>query len=159
MASLKISTDLRNLIRELIFPVGSVYIGTSTANPSTRLGGTWVRVSGKYLYAAEGIYTESTGKGTSTVSTTPDNVGATTLTVAQMPSHQHAFGAITYGDILKGSGSNEGKIMAGALSNSWMWGVGTPVQGTGGGKSHTHTSAAHTHAMNYAAFVVWRRTA
>ena len=52
-------------------------------------------------------------------------VGATTLSVAQMPSHTHTFNKGTYGDIAEAKGSaNSGKQTADA---------------TGGSQPHSHT--------------------
>ena len=68
-------------LMKLIYPVGSIYWSNNSANPSTLFGGTWVQIKDKFVWA----------KGDS------DTVGATggaktvTLTVNNLPSHNHSF--------------------------------------------------------------------
>ena len=69
MATLKISSDLQNVIKKVVldtyFPVGSLYLTVGSENPNTTIGGTWTKLSGYYLYADTSINNTSyTGKGT-----------------------------------------------------------------------------------------------
>ena len=63
-----------------IYPIGSVFITTNTTNPSTYFGGTWERIRGRFLLAAD----DSAYK-----------IGKTggeaehTLTVDETPYHEH----------------------------------------------------------------------
>lgn len=47
MASLKISNDLRNLIknivRDIYYPIGKVYLTFGEEDPNTTIGGTWIK--------------------------------------------------------------------------------------------------------------------
>lgn len=36
-----------------IYPIGSIFISTNTTNPSTYFGGTWERIKGRFLLAAD----------------------------------------------------------------------------------------------------------
>ena len=45
-------------LMDVVYPVGSVYISFTSTSPSTMIGGTWVQVTNKYLYA-----TTNTGTG------------------------------------------------------------------------------------------------
>lgn len=83
MASLNIATDLKNLIKRIIYdecyPVGSIYISMNSTSPATRFGGTWVQITDKFLYCTKS--SKTTGGSTTTKSHT--------LTVAQIPAHSH----------------------------------------------------------------------
>lgn len=52
-------------ILDLAYPVGSVYITTSTTSPASTLGGTWSAVSGRFLYGHSSNTPKTTG-GSST---------------------------------------------------------------------------------------------
>lgn len=66
-------------ILDTIYPVNSIYISYSHTSPASLFGGTWTRIIGRFLYGC-GVPSEigSTG-GESTH----------TLTVNEIPSHQH----------------------------------------------------------------------
>lgn len=38
---------------DLIYPIGSIYMSTSSTNPSILFGGTWERIEGRFLLAAD----------------------------------------------------------------------------------------------------------
>lgn len=56
MGKLCISDDLRNVF----FPVGSLYTSTKNTNPGTFMGGTWVAVTNDYIL---NFITSGTGGG------------------------------------------------------------------------------------------------
>lgn len=64
---------------DLVHPVGSVYISLSPTNPEKLFGGKWEQIKGRFLLSADTSY----------------KAGATggevshTLTIDEMPSHQH----------------------------------------------------------------------
>lgn len=75
-------------IMNVIYPVGCYYWSSVPTDPSLLFGGTWVRVSGCFLWAAEdGVlgYTAGSTGGAKTHS----------LTAAQLPAHYHGLGAIS----------------------------------------------------------------
>lgn len=48
--------DLQNQIdelRDMIYPVGSIYFSTNSANPSTIWGGTWTQIKGRFLIGVD----------------------------------------------------------------------------------------------------------
>lgn len=53
-----------NTYLNLIYPVGSVYISYTSTSPSTRFGGTWVSITGRFPYFNAGVGTG--GKNTHT---------------------------------------------------------------------------------------------
>jgi hypothetical protein len=62
-------TDRTNAkeIRDLIYPIGSIYLSVNPTNPSSLFGGTWVQVSeGRALFGAGSITTTYNVNGTST---------------------------------------------------------------------------------------------
>ena len=171
-------------ILKAVYPVGSVYIGTNTTNPSTLFGfGTWEKLEGGYIYGAYSGHSQSELKGTDTGSTSGTSgsysgtsgsysgtsgsysgtSGSTTLTVDQIPSHRHR----QVGHTTATSGNYIGIRM------SQMSGVNTAnttnadgSEYTGGGQGHTHSIPSHTHSMPshshnvpYIACLIWKRTA
>lgn len=61
MAVLKMSNDLRDCIREIFYPVGTMFISKNNINPSSFMGGTWVAATNDYLLR---FITSGTGGGT-----------------------------------------------------------------------------------------------
>lgn len=132
---------------DIIYPVGSVYISYTSISPSTRFGGTWVAITGRFPYFNAGIGTG--GKNTHT------------LTVDEMPSHIHSLKghAWSWGE-QQGSGLKLGVINVGGVY------VGDPFtdnslaaiqheydqsNASGGGASHNNMPA-------YQTLYAWRRT-
>lgn len=117
------------------WPVGSIYIGTTIANPSTILGGgTWSAFGeGRCL-----IGVGNGNDGSRTRSFTANETGgeyAHVLTTGEMPSHTHTFTglAVTSGG---SSAANTGSTQP-TFS-------GIPVDSEKNSEGHTH-SIAHTH--------------
>ncbi|MCR5742051.1 MAG: hypothetical protein K6G38_06305 [Gammaproteobacteria bacterium] len=125
-------------IIDLIYPVGSVYLTLNKVNPSTFLGGTWEQVYGGYLYFAQSTLEQTSFSGWNTQSTT--------LTVQQIPRHEHLERARTSDGNWNGiATSNSGGSTGGAYPNTAGWtnngrGYGY-TEGTGGGQGHNHAIA------------------
>lgn len=92
---------------------------------TTTNGKTVPNLKDRMIMGAGATYKAGTTGGAAThTHSLSGTVGATTLTVAQMPSHTHTFSKGTYGDIAEATGSaNSGKQTTDA---------------TGGSASHTH---------------------
>lgn len=85
MASLHLAQE----IFKLIYPVGSIYISTSSTNPSSYFGGTWKAVAqGRTLV---GVNTSDTDFNT--VMKTGGSK-THTLTIDEMPAHAHSLRAV-----------------------------------------------------------------
>lgn len=120
----------------IAYPVGSIYIAYNHTNPGTLFGGTWVRMTGGFLWAS----------GAS------DTIGQTggerthTLTTAEMPSHTH-------GAVYSGNAS-------GTKNLPWL---STGTLGTGDKLAYstiaTGGSEAHNNMPPYIQVSIWRRTA
>lgn len=130
----------RTEIADMIYPVGSIYISVTATNPSTLFGGTWTRIQDRFLLAAGSSYTAGSTGGEATH----------TLTVDEMPSHQHTA------DFWSSKAGNAG-YEGSCATNYDCWNRPTeratsPVQATGGGQ-------AHNNMPPYLAVYMWQRTA
>lgn len=65
-------------LSQAVFPVGTIYLSSTSLSPASTIGGTWSRVQGANLWAAdEQVRAGSFG-------------GSKTITVSQMPVHTHS---------------------------------------------------------------------
>ena len=119
-----------------IYPVGSIYISTVSTSPSTLFGGTWVQIKDRFLLAAGSSYPASSTGGEA----------KHTLTVNEMPTHNHSFGA---GVNETAQGTATDVFMYQGWQSSYSPAYVTSV---GGGQ-------AHNNMPPYLAVYVWKRTA
>ncbi len=180
MASLYISKDLENLIKKIaldsMHPVGSIYLSVTSTNPGTFMGGTWVRVaSAKYLigYDSDNKWFDKLGaNGGSNGKSGNWTSENTTLTIDQIPSHNHGSKSLTgktpnlftgtqntgtNGIVSWGKYSNRQYTANGTSSNAWMYfniNATHTHDSQGGGKGHSHF-----HVSPYYIVYVWKRTA
>ena len=120
-----------------IYPIGSIYISTAAADPSTLFSGTqWEAIQDRFLLAAGSSYSAGSTGGEATH----------TLSLQEMPSHNHTFS------------SNSGKAVGYVGSDSGNLGgnskncVSVEMYNTGGGE-------AHNNMPPYLAVYMWKRTA
>lgn len=74
------------------YPVGAIYISVNAINPSTIFGGTWTQIKDRYLIACgEDFAIEETGGSDTATTYTGGYVGDTTLSVNQLPAHNHEY--------------------------------------------------------------------
>ena len=117
------------------YPVGAIYISTSSTSPASLFGGTWERLKDRFLLAAGDSYTAGSTGGEATH----------TLTLAEMPSHDH-------------------QQYVGALDGSW--GVRSDYQADGnfagfpqGRTGGAGGSQPHNNMPPYLAVYMWKRVA
>ena len=119
-------------ILDYIYPVGSIYICYSHADPALMFGGTWVRIENAFLWGCDSSGTIGQTGGEKTH----------TLTVTEIPSHTH--------------GSVYSQNASGTKNLPWYSGSGDKLAygtvSTGGG-------AAHNNMPPYIQVSIWRRTA
>lgn len=117
----------------MAYPVGAVYISYNSTSPAELFGGTWTPITGVFPY-----FNAGTAKGGSNTHT---------LTIAEMPSHNHkeAGWNISYKDGIS-------KVAASGSVYSWGANNGYSTDATGGGGAHNNMPA-------YQTFYAWRRTA
>lgn len=119
-------------LMQMAHPVGSIYQSTVDTSPQTLFGGTWERLKDRFLLAAGDTYTAGATGGEA------DH----TLTVAEMPAHQH--------DITTLPSTETGTEWAGASGVSALRTQSTTIVGGG---------AAHNNMPPYVAVFTWKRTA
>ena len=68
-----------NNLLDKIYPIGSIYISTHNTNPSTLFGGSWQQIKDTFLLSAGDTYVAGATGGEATH----------TLTIDEMPSHNH----------------------------------------------------------------------
>ena len=111
----------KKILNTILFPIGYVYISVNNTNPGTIFGGTWDQIKDTFLLACGDTY--EAGK-----------VGGEaehTLTVAEMPSHNHAIEMTS-----NGVGYQIERVPFG---NQSVWGNSNlPIKPTGGSKPHNN---------------------
>ena len=113
-----------------IYPVGSIYMSVNSTNPGTLFGGTWQQIQDTFLLAAGTTYTAGDTGGEATH----------TLTVNEIPSHNHSISAFAQDP--RGSSGWQATYFNGS----------TTTGSTGGG-------LAHNNMPPYLAVYMWKRTA
>lgn len=142
-----------------VYPIGSIYMNVNNIDPSVIFGGTWERVTRKYLIGAdsEDFIAGTTGGSFNTEYTPQGTVEGHALTINEMPSHSHTY--VRYNTILD---VNEAAAQPASshLHNS------TSTENTGnagGGAAHSHnfsgTQATIDFTPPYLAVYIWVRTA
>lgn len=156
-----------------IYPVGSIYISTSsTFNPQTAWGGTWRKTAdGRCLIGANSTYPLGTTGGSATHMHTTQ---AHAITQNEMNSHAHNLklfifnGVKNYGTKF-GLAANvgDGRPGGNGLGDWWNSTAGQDSATRGNGIGNVGGNVAHSHgdtgsASNmqpYLAVYIWERTA
>lgn len=124
-------------IFDAIYPVGSIYIAYNHTNPGTLFGGTWTRITNRFLWATTASGTIGQTGGEQTV----------TLTEAQMPVHDHN---VSVASTASGSNAASNKIRYNNDASGYIGNIAT--ESAGGGE-------AHNNMPPYIQVSIWRRTA
>lgn len=125
-------------IIDLIYPVGSIYMSVNNTNPGTIFGGTWQQIKDTFLLSAGDTYTAGDTGGEA----------EHTLTVNEMPSHQHE--TLNNGKYDATNFTNAGNYMLVAGNARYNSSAKTSLAGGG---------LAHNNMPPYLAVYVWKRTA
>lgn len=161
-----------NDLINIVYPVGSIYMSVNEVSPRSFLGGTWERITDRFLLAA----------GTSYAAGSTGGAASVTLTAAQMPRHGHNvclwnanntnYDAYQWNDAGNGAvqATKGGRLPSlswqatefktagtSTLGGDWSSGLGTgdiagPTTTSGGG-------AAHNNMPPYLTVYMWKRTA
>jgi microcystin-dependent protein len=162
---------LKKYIVDSIYPVGSIYMSTSSTSPATLFGGTWTAWgAGK---VPVGINTSDTD-----FATVEKTGGAktVTLTSSQIPSHSHGVGTIAGASAgahthtlnlqkTTWSGSSGNKVVVDAtsgytaLTNKSTASAGAHTHTMSGSTATTGSGGSHTNLQPYIVCYMWKRTA
>ena len=160
-----IDTGITNIqqIFDLIYPIGSYYMSSDSANPSTKFGGTWEQITDRMIMAAGSTYAAGeTGGAASHTHTSAAHTHTTaghTLTIDEMPKHGHLVhvwdNAGTTGNAWYYNGANQtihnGARLYTASSGTWVNSGSTAaaafsVQGDpSGGTNQICNNTSHSH--------------
>ena len=140
---------------QAIYPVGSLYFNSSNAsNPASIFGfGTWVAFGAGQVPIGVGTYTD--GDGTTQTVTAGQQFGEYnhTLTISEMPIHNHTINDPTHHHIAALQSSTGGGGGSGGLNgNTSNSATGITINNTGGG-------AAHNTIQPSIGVYIWQRTA
>ena len=126
-------------IADIIYPIGSYYISNNNTPPAELFGGTWTQLTGRFLYA--------------TTSTSTGGSNTHTLTINQIPSHDHA--------IYSGWGDQGNPTTDEDAYRYQFWGGNNKGWHSGGnyGTSSVGGGAAHNNMPAYKGCYCWYRTA
>lgn len=124
-------------ILDFIYPVGSIYMSYSHNDPASMFGGTWVRLTGGFLWASQAgdIIGQTGGEKTHT------------LTVDELPAHTHT---IPVANTATGSNTASNKIRYNNDASSYIGSIASDSTGEG---------TAHNNMPPYIQVSIWRRTA
>lgn len=140
-------------IRDLIYPIGSIYMSVNNTNPSTLFGGTWEQIENRFLLSAGSSYTAGDTGGEATHK----------LVTGELPAHTHyhndsnktkIIGLYTSGASGRGrvaSGSNSSYLFLDATMNNLVWGS-TSTGSTG-------SNTPHNNMPPYLVVYMWKRIA
>lgn len=117
------------------YPVGSIYLSVTDADPAALFGGTWERIGGRFLLGADSTYAAGSTGGEA----------AHTLTADEMPRHNHEI------DNLNASG-NATPYMTVQAQDKKGYGGNVQTMSAGGGK-------ANNNMPPFLAVYMWKRTA
>ena len=137
-----------NTYLNLIYPVGSVYSSYTSTSPASRFGGTWTAITGTFPY-----YNAGTGTGGS---------NSHTLTVAEMPSHNHSLKGHTWNWAAQsGSGMHlgVGDVVDVYVGEPFSHNSLASIQGLYDQSNASGVGASHNNMPAYQTLYAWRRTA
>lgn len=111
-------------LKDLIYPVGSIYMNASkTDNPGNTIGDTWAKIESRFLLGQSSSYAIGSTGGEATH----------TLTVKEMPSHNHSI----YHYITAYNNAGGENIRTNGTSKDTKWTWKDIISSTGGGKLTT----------------------
>lgn len=133
-------------LRELIYPVGSIYLSTNATNPATIFGGEWTQIKDRFLLAAGDGYAAGSYGGEATH----------VLTESEMPSHWHSI----YQQ--HSSGDNSLGLWDSYVKSSYpvfdqKYDSSQNIKAYAYGTKPTGGNAAHNNMPPYLAVYMWQR--
>lgn len=124
----------------LIYPIGSIYLSVNSTSPQQLFGGEWEQIKDKFLLSAGDTYSSGSEGGEATH----------TLTVEEMPSHNHSLSdPIDKNSIKLGSMTGDANWALTKRAAGYDYNLGTNSAGGG---------VAHNNMPPYLTVYMWKRT-
>lgn len=127
---------IKNDLLDMVYPIGAIYMSVNSTSPATLFGGTWEQLKDRFLLGAGDTYTNGSTGGEATH----------TLTVNEMPSHDHPI-TCTY----QTTGSPSASSTSIQGTNNYLASY-SKTDARGGGQ-------AHNNMPPYLVVYMWQRTA
>ena len=125
---------------QAIYPVGSIIFKENPTNPATTFGfGTWKRIQGQFLFAADDAHPAGSTGGEETHKLRTD----------ELPSHAHAL------IIGAGSPAKKGEVGPGTFNDYAWW----EENRNAGDSGYTGGNKPHNNMPPYLSVYCWKRTA
>ena len=125
------------------WPIGSIYMTVSNTSPASLFGGTWERISDRFLLGASGTYPAGATGGES----------AHTLTQSELPNYSLS---VTNGsNVIRSKTGSSADAYVQTQSSGWgipNWESKTVTVASGG------AGAAHNNMPPYLSVWIWKRT-
>ena len=122
------------------YPIGAIYISTNETSPETLFGGTWKRIQGRFLLAADNTYKAGSTGGEATH----------TLTAYEMPEHAHYMASGNSGGDGTWTPDAGSYLVDNVTTDKTTYWAQLGMNNAGG-------SAAHNNMPPYLAVYVWER--
>ena len=134
-------------ILDLVHPIGSIYLSTSSDSPSNLLGGSWTQIAQGRTLIGAGSCSDSNGDRMNFYGGDTGGEFKHYLSVPEMPVHSHGIGN---GNkfIANGMGNSQAEISLGGNS----YALHNQTSATGGNQ-------AHNNVQPYLVVYIWQRTA
>ena len=160
---------VKSKMLDFIYPVGSIYMSVNNVSPQTFLGGTWVALQDRFLIGAGHSYAVNATGGATTH----------TLTVNEMPSHNHTFAGSSIAahnhniQLISGMNGNihgnrlnsqntifsDGYFTNGKANHGVITSNSASAGSTSGSIAASGGNQAHSIMNPYLAVYMWKRTA
>ena len=149
LSYLKDSNEIKKLIFDMTYPIGSIIHSTREGNPSTYLGyGEWTQIKDVFLLAAGETYAAGNTGGEA----------KHTLTIDEMPSHSHD--SMLYANNTGTSTVPVGYSMLNTNTYTWASsGASEKNAGLFGKANNTGGDQPHNNMPPYKTVYIWERTA
>lgn len=139
-----------------MYPVGSIYASTVSTNPGTLFGGTWEALPAGRVLLAQG----TSEWGTEYAAGSTGGEATHTLTIGELPSHNHGPGTLS-GYYKCRETDDNGSAAHGAERVTFtkfdVNSDGDSVVINSGTTANTGSGAAHNNLQPYIAVFLWKR--
>ena len=142
------NSDLKNMkldfkrdLLEKVYPIGSYYWSSKDTSPSEIFGGSWTRISGRFLFVSDSNhYVGETG-----------GEERHTLTINEIPAHSHSYERFHYDETHTCPDKNDGSSYYPYANKDYDYYRINSSRSSGGGNSHNNMPP-------YLAANCWKRT-